>query len=408
MVVHIVAVLALVQGAADTLTVAEAVRLARAANPSLAAARLMADAAAERVGPAGALPDPELTLGLVNRPLYGFGVTEPMTMNVVGVSQVVPWPARLGAQRERARRLAAAGSFDADETEATLVRRVEAAHHDLAFVDRSLSVMERTSGLLRQFEEVARVRYAVGDGLQQDVLRAQVAVGQMTQEIVAMQAERRATAARLNTLLGRDATVPIAALSFVTPHADLPDMDSLLALAVRQRPALAAADERVRAAAAAERAARAELLPDLMLSVSYGQRPRFDDMVSLMVGISLPLWAGSRALPMRRETAAIRAGAEADALALRNETYAELTELHAAAVRAHALMELYDDDILPQARAAVASALAAYRVGRVEFATLLENEMAVNTYEIARLRFDVHYHHALAGIEALTGFMGGH
>jgi outer membrane protein TolC len=408
MVVHVVAVLALVQGAADTLTVAEAVRLARAANPSLAAARLMADAAAERVGPAGALPDPELTLGLVNRPLYGFGVTEPMTMNVVGVSQVVPWPARLGAQRERARRLAAAGSFDADETEATLVRRVEAAHHDLAFVDRSLSVMERTSGLLRQFEEVARVRYAVGDGLQQDVLRAQVAVGQMTQEIVAMQAERRATAARLNTLLGRDATVPIAALSFVTPHADLPDMDSLLALAVRQRPALAAADERVRAAAAAERAARAELLPDLMLSVSYGQRPRFDDMVSLMVGISLPLWAGSRALPMRRETAAIRAGAEADALALRNETYAELTELHAAAVRAHALMELYDDDILPQARAAVASALAAYRVGRVEFATLLENEMAVNTYEIARLRFDVHYHHALAGIEALTGFMGGH
>jgi outer membrane protein TolC len=408
MVVHIVAVLALVQGAADTLTVAEAVRLARAANPSLAAARLMADAAAERVGPAGALPDPELTLGLVNRPLYGFGVTEPMTMNVVGVSQVVPWPARLGAQRDRARRLAAAGSFDADETEATLVRRVEAAHHDLAFVDRSLSVMERTSGLLRQFEEVARVRYAVGDGLQQDVLRAQVAVGQMTQEIVAMQAERRATAARLNTLLGRDATVPIAALSFVTPHADLPDMDSLLALAVRQRPALAAADERVRAAAAAERAARAELLPDLMLSVSYGQRPRFDDMVSLMVGISLPLWAGSRALPMRRETAAIRAGAEADALALRNETYAELTELHAAAVRAHALMELYDDDILPQARAAVASALAAYRVGRVEFATLLENEMAVNTYEIARLRFDVHYHHALAGIEALTGFMGGH
>jgi hypothetical protein len=47
-------------------------------------------------------------------------------------------------------------------------------------------------------------------------------------------------------------------------------------------------------------------------------------------------------------------------------------------------------------------------VGRLEFATLLENEMAVNTYEIARLRFDVHYHHALAGIEALTGVHGGH
>jgi len=252
------------------------------------------------------------------------------------------------------------------------------------------------------------VRYAVGDGLQQDVLRAQVAVARITQEIVAMEAERRATAARLNTLLGRDATVPIHALTFVTPHADLPGVDSLLALAVRQRPALVAAGERVRAAAAGERAARAEVLPDVMVSVAYGQRPLFDDMLSVMVGFSLPLWAGSRALPMRRETAAMRAVAEAEVLALRNETYAELTELHAAAVRAHALMELYDTEILPQARAAVASALAAYRVGRLEFATLLENEMAVNTYEIARLRFDVHYHHALAGIEALTGVHGGH
>ncbi|MEX0691371.1 MAG: TolC family protein [Gemmatimonadales bacterium] len=408
MILHVIAALALGQAPNDTLTAAEAVRIARATNPALAAARLRADAATHRVGPAGALPDPALTFGLMNRPLTGFGVDERMTMNSIGLMQMIPWPGRLGARREEARRLSTATAFDASETEAALVRQVQAAHHDLAFVDRALAVLEDTRGLLRQFEEVARARYAIGEALQQDVLRAQVGVAEVTQEIAVMEAERRAIAARLNALLGRDATVPIGPLSFATATAHLPLVDSLMALAREARPGLLAADERIAAADAGVRAARADLWPDLTVGITYGQRPAFDDMLSIMVGVSLPLWAGARQLPMRREMAVMRDEADAERRALANETYAEITTLHAQAVRADALRRLYDDEILPQARATVQSALAAYRVGRIEFTTLLDHQMAVNRYAIARLSFDVHYHHALIGLSALTGWHGDH
>jgi cobalt-zinc-cadmium efflux system outer membrane protein len=140
-----------------------------------------------------------------------------------------------------------------------------------------------------------------------------------------------------------------------------------------------------------------------MLGVSYGQRPRFDDMVSLMVGISVPLWAGSRQLPQRREMRAVQAMQEADQRDLFNETFARLAELRAEAERARALSRLYGTSILPQARAAVESALSAYRVGRLDFMSLVDDQMTVNRYAIERVRLTADYHGTVAAIDALTG-----
>src|SRR5262245_4511994 len=88
----------------DTLRLAEAVRLVREANPMLRAARASATAAEQRVGPAGALPDPQLQLGLMNRMASDFGNTmDPMTMNQVQVMQMLPWPGKLGGAKRAAR-----------------------------------------------------------------------------------------------------------------------------------------------------------------------------------------------------------------------------------------------------------------------------------------------------------------
>jgi outer membrane protein TolC len=163
----------------------------------------------------------------------------------------------------------------------------------------------------------------------------------------------------------------------------------------------------MRAAEAGYRQARRELYPDFMLSVEYGQRPQYDDMVTFMVGISLPLWAGQRQLPMRREMEAMRATEDAMARDLASETYAMLTELRAEAERARRLTALYERDILPQARAAVEAALSAYRVGTADYMTLVESEMTVNRYETEIVRLAAAWQRAAAGIEALTSPGGG-
>jgi outer membrane protein TolC len=368
----------------------------------LQAARFRADASAERVPQAGAMPDPMLSLGLRNRPVDDFGTDPMMTMNWVGLSQRFPWPGKLGFNEERADHLARASELDADEMEAALVARVKSVYFQLAFMDRALDIMDATRDLLRDFLEVTSAKYSVGTGLQQDILQAQVAIARMTADITVVQQNRTAMAARLNSLLGRPATVPVGALELAPPEEALPEVDSLMLVAAENRPAIGAARERSLAAEAGYRAARRALYPDFTLGLGYGQRPQFVDLATIQVGISVPLWAGSKQLPQRREMRAIQSMEEARELDLYNETFAQLTELRAAADRARDLSELYRTSIIPQAAAAVESSLSAYRVGNVDYMTLLSNQMTVNRFEIESVRLAAEYHDSVAGIEALT------
>lgn len=389
---------------ADTLRLAEALMLAREANPSLQAAWLRADAALARVPQAGALPDPLLSFGFMNRPVQDVGRTDqPMTMNAVTLSQRFPWPGKLGFSEERADHLAQAEQLEAEELERQLLARVKSVYYELAYMDRALLIMGETRELLRDFLQVSSSRYAVGAGLQQDVLQAQVAVAQMTEDITVVEQKRLAMTARLNALLGRDATDPVGALDLLAAGAELPTVEKLMELAVERRPALRAARRQVQAAEAGYRAARRALYPDLTVSVGYGQRPQFDDFTTLTFGISIPVFAGSRQMPLRREMQAVQRMEEARELDLYNETFAQLAELRAQAERARSLSNLYVTSVLPQARAAVESALSAYRVGRVDYATLVMNEMTVNRYQIESVRLTAEYHRAVAQVEALVG-----
>jgi len=387
----------------DTLHLVDAVAIAHDANPMLQAVRLRADAAAERAPQAGAMPDPLLAFGLSNRPVDNFGTAQPMTMNVIQLTQRFPWPGKLGFAHEQAEHLASAEGLEADEVEQQLIARVKSVYYRLAHVDRSLDIMQETRELLRNFFEVSSTLYAVGAGLQQDVLQAQIAIAQMTEDITVVQQDRVAMAARLNALLGRYATVPVPGLELPEPVGELPPVDSLIGLAAGMRPALAAARERVLAAEAGYRAARRQLYPDIAITLGYGQRPQFVDFVTVMVGVSIPLFAGSRQLPLRREMEAMQSMEQAREQNLYNETFAQLTELRAEAERAQNLSGLYANAVLPQARAAVESALSAYRVGRVDYMTLVTNQMTVNRYEIESVRLAADYHRALARLEALVG-----
>ncbi len=387
----------------DTLRIADAVAEARRANPMLQAARYKADAMGERGSQAGALPDPVLSLGLRNRSLDDFGTDNPMTMNWIGLSQSFPWPGNQGFGQQRQEHFARAAELDADEMEAALIARVKEVYSQLAFMDRALDIMASTRELLRDFLEVTSAKYAVGTGLQQDILQAQVAIAQTTADITIVEQNRVAMSARLNSLLGRPATELVGSLELPDPIGSPPAVDSLMAMAARNRPAIQAARERALAAEAGYRAAQRDAYPDFTVALGYGQRPEFEDLATIQVGISLPLWSGSKQKPRIREMQAFQSTEEARELDLHNETFARLSELRAAAERARDLSELYRTSIIPQAQAAVESALSAYRVGAVDYMTLLSNQTTVNRFETERVRLAAEYQASVAGIEALTG-----
>ena len=388
----------------DTVRLSDVLRIAQDSSPMLRAARSSATAAAERAGPAGALPDPQLQFGLLNRMASEFSSTaDPMTMNQIQLMQMLPWPGKLGGAHAAAEHNAAAASADADEQTRMLVARVRMAYYDLAYADRALEVMRGTRELLRQLLEVSTTMYAVGSTVQQDVLRAQVEVARMTEEVTRMQQERLAGAARLNTLLGREAAGPVGAVELPEPTGDLPNADTIIARALVARPALLAGAERVSAADASLSAARRELYPDIQVGVQYQERPMFPNMISIMIGVNVPLFAGSKQLAMRRQMTAMLDMSQAELLNLRNETAARIIEARARAAQDQSLARLYRTSILPQARAAVQAAFASYRVGRVAFMQLVDNQMTVNRYATETYRLMADYQQAMGDLEALAG-----
>ena len=88
---------------------------------------------------------------------------------------------------------------------------------------------------------------------------------------------------------------------------------------------------------------------------------------------------------------------------MRAETRGKIGEAYAALTRARNLARLYQTTVLRQAEATVASALAAYRVGKVDFMTLLDDRMTVNKYRQELYALDADQGKAWAELEMLIG-----
>ena len=389
----------------DTLHIRDAIAQALRESPQVQSSRLRVETRREHGTVAGALPDPMLSVGLMNWP-FDAGTDQAMTMNQIQVAQRLPWAGKRSSAAEREDRLTEAAELDAADVAATVVERVRTLYYRMAYVDRAIRVMDGTQRLLADLQQTASTQYSVGLGAQQDVLRAHVAQARMEADIRVMEQQRIALAARFNALLGLAPDAPVGELELPPPTDGVPELDQLVILADR-RPAVRAARARVEAASAQREVAARAHLPDVNVTLGYSQRPQFPDLLSLMVGVPIPLRRGSIQEPRVRESEAAESAASAAQSELYHETYASLAERRADAVRAADVSELLRTDVLPQARAAVDSGLSAYRVGSLDFMAVLESQMLVNQFEIERLRLAAEYQSALAGIDALIGVIPG-
>ena len=391
------------------LTIDALYRAVDSASPAIRAAQASALAAAARVPGTKRLPDPWIQVATMNRQLPGFALQQPLGMNQVQLTQMLPIPGtgKLGLAGQVAQSRADAELARVGESVWEQRNRAAMAFYDLYRADATLGVMGESLQLLESVSRTVTGMYATGEARQADVLRAQLEIGRMTAEIADMTSMRRRMAARLNAVLDRPANQPTGVPELPAFPDSLPSTDSLTALALTSRGMIQAGADQVRAATAAEELARRELWPDLEIGVIYGQQPMqgggTDRMLSLMLGASLPIWAGSRQSKMREETVAMRQMAQADLDAMRAETRGRVAELVAGLERARQLYALYRHTLLPQTEATVASARAGYQAGNVDFMTYLDALMTANGYRTEIPRLEAEQGQSLAELEMLTG-----
>jgi outer membrane protein TolC len=367
------------------LTLAEVYALARERSPALRASTAAVEAVRAREGSAKLPPDPELQLGVMTTPFPGVERMSSALQPSMQLMQRVPIGGKLALGARVARQSTEIESATADEA-AWRVRGQAAAHfYEIYRLDRQTAVLRETLTWLQSFEQVARAMYAAGQGRQSDVLRASVEVSRMDAEITRMRALRAAAVARLNAVLDRPAATAVPAIAWTPLPLDLPHVDTLAAWAEQSRPRLERGRLAAQQAATRRSLAKRELWPDLALGVQLsrqaGATGGSERMGGVMLGVSLPVFAAQRQLQMRKEAEAMQQMADADLTQSRAEVRASIGEITAELERARTLTALYRREVLPQAEANAQSALAIYRVGGVDFLTLVDAQTTLNQYQ---------------------------
>lgn len=378
-------------------------------NPEILAARAKAQAAREKVPQAGALEDPMLGVGVTNLPTNFSFEDDDMTQKEVSVTQKLPFPGKRGLAQATTEKEAAATEIEIAEARTRVSRDVKTAYYELSHVYRAMEVTRRNQQTVGGLVRIAEARYALGTGMQQELIAAQLEISRMLDELLMLDQNRLATEARLEGLLNREVTGSLGRPAAMRFNRVRLDARRLQQAAVESNPGLMRMRKMIEARRKGVESAERDAFPDFELRFSYGQRDdgpdgeNRKDMVSGMVGVTIPIFYGSRQGPKIAEARAELHSTEARYTAMRNEVAAMVAGMAAMVQRLERQVDLYESGILPQARLQTQSALSAYTVNRTEFAALLESHIRLHRYELDYHQALTDYGKSLADLEAAVG-----
>ena len=373
-------------------------------NPEILAAKKKWEVFKEKIPQASALEDPMLGFGIINLPTSFSFHQEDMTMKEFSISQKFPFYGKRKLMGEMAGKEAEAVFTDIQGKVNQIIRDVKVTYYDLSHVYRTTQITQRNKEILENFAKIAETRYSVGEGIQQDVLKAHVEVSKMVDDLIMLGQRKRALEAKLNALLNRPSETPVGEPEEVIFKKFPYTIEELQKMALEINPTLKGMKKMIEAKQKAYALAKREYYPDLNLRFAYGQRDKLmgmrqDDMLTGMVEINIPIFYKSKQDPKVAETVADIKSAEAQYQAMKNEILFMIADMGSMVQRVERQIALYKTGIIPQASLQVNSALSAYRVNRADFLTLLDSQMTLYKYELE-------YHLALTEYEKSVASLG--
>jgi cobalt-zinc-cadmium efflux system outer membrane protein len=379
-------------------------------NPSLEVAMHHVAAKEIAISQSAALPDPKLSFGFLNLPVNNFAFNqEPMTGKQVSLMQMFPLGGKLGLNKKMAEFAKTVELYKQQEIKNQVIASVKIAYFELYVADRGIETVLSNKELMRQLVRVAETKYATGNGLQQDILRAQVELSKIDDDLLMWQQQRIAAVARLNVLLNRSQNNDF----IVTPiDLDLTISNDFTGPLAKARPLLRVWQEMISLSETAVERKKRDYWPDLTVSAAYTQRDnRMDgtilhDFFSATASINIPLFfKGKQSAAVQQEEADL-AAVEAQYQDVLNSVRSDSVSVAAELDRNRKRVALYDDGILLQAEQSLKSALSGYQVGKVDFITLINNWTLLQNYQLMAFRAKADYRISLAKFEQILGIHG--
>lgn len=395
-------------GSGDSAVVlAELVQQAVQNNPQIKSAEQQWRAVQQRAPQVSSLDDPMLSYTR-----WGSSVETRVgpQENVFMLSQRFPFFGKLSLKEDIANQDATAAELKYQATVRDVVYKVKQVYYDLFWIDRSLLILEEYSQLLRDFQRVAETKYATGTGIQANVLKAQVEISSIEERRLNFEKLREGAVARVNALLARERNAPVPFVGSIdTTLFDVSESE-LVQQAVDKQQELKSAVAMIQKSEYAIQLSKRNYWPDLKLNFSYitipaGQTAAPDngkDAWAINAGINLPIWLGRRTAAVHEAEAMLFANRE-NYENLKNEVEAEIKDLYARLQTARRTVNLYAQQLIPDAERTLQSALSSYQTGTLDFLTLLDSERLLLNFRLAYAKELANYRQQVAGLERAVG-----
>jgi outer membrane protein TolC len=372
----------------ELLDLEKAQSMALANHPSLQELEAVIRSSRNREVYIGELPDPDLSLSLVNLPVDSLALDEdPMNQIKVGVRQKIPFPGKLSLKQQKEALGRERYRLKLRDLEARLVKEVRKAWLDVFYQNRALEVIDANLKLFEDLLSVARTQYTVGRGLQQDILLAQLERDRLEDERIRLK----------NALeLAKDKLVELTLAepdSLSIPDelpdlAELPPLEDILS-GLSEHPMILAQKKRIRRRDTFVELARKEYYPDFGVEVSYGHRrardmegDRHSDFVSGGVTMELPVFhedrQDRRVAAAREEKTAARKKLESLMVKLKRRARSAWSDMRHYRRR----VDLFQETILPESQNTIEANRSAYISGRLDFLDLVRSRIQDYKYEL--------------------------
>jgi cobalt-zinc-cadmium efflux system outer membrane protein len=379
--------------------IAEALRT----HPEVLESAARARAAAENVRSAGALDDPTFKVETEAVPLEHPLAFDRADDNMFGLSQSFPFPGNLAKRAEAALYSAQAQGELHRATRSQLIASVKAAYYEYFLLVKEFTIHTDHARLLEEFVRITEARFRSGIGLQQDVLKAQVELVMLHNDVIELERQLRSVQAVINSFVGRPMNQPLALPREIQPLTGRVDFEAFLEKAAESRPELRAAHLRASSARSAlDLATREAFLPNFMIGADYWQVDEGDDAWGGFVAISLPWLTGKRLAEKRRMAHELRAEELAEQSATRR-AYLELRDAFLRFEAAGTSVILVQGELLPKSRQSVEVSRSSYENGRSTFLELVAAERALRDVEIAFYRALAAQQAAFSELERAAG-----
>ena len=377
-------------------------------NPQIEAARQGWQAAKQVPTQVSTLPDPQFTLQHLSvgspRPFAGYTNSDFAYIGL-GVTQDIPYPGKLRLKGEIAKREADVSQQQVESVCRAVLAEVKTAYFQLAYLSKTLAILESDGELLKQVEQAADAGYRSGKGNQQEVLQAQLQKTKLVREIAMHHLEVGKVEAQLKQFLNRPQDSPDIEPADLTETPLFQSYDELLIAAKAQNPELAGAQKMIEKQSLQVDLARKDFYPDFNVQYMWQRTDptQFRAYYMLSFGVRVPIYRSRKQKPELAQAQSEELRARSELEAQSQQVASELRSQYVVVQQTAELLKIHREGLSPQALSEFQAGLAAYQSNKQDFQAVLTAFLDVLHLDEAYWENVAEYETAIARLEQITG-----